>query len=84
MDENVSRKFRHFSDTYFINKHYIKIITQAIGSYWTSDIKESEENQCLNALTASNPGGLIVKGMVEKPFPFFFLCLVTRRGTGVL
>ena len=72
------------SGTYFINKHYIKIITQAIGSYWTSAIKESEGNQCLSGLTASNPGGLITKGMVEKPFPFFFLCLVTRRGTGVL
>ena len=23
-------------------------------------------------------------GMVEKPFPFFFPCLVTRRGTVVL
>ena len=33
---------------------------------------------------ASNPGGLIKMGMVEKPFPFFFSCLVTRRGTGVL
>ena len=32
----------------------------------------------------SNPGGLIKMGMVEKPFPFFFLCLVTRRGTVVL
>lgn len=36
--------FRHFSGTYFINKHYIKIITQAIGSYWTSAIKETEES----------------------------------------
>ena len=32
----------------------------------------------------SNPGGLIKMGMVEKPFPFFFPCLVTRRGTVVL
>ena len=32
----------------------------------------------------SNPGGLIKMGMVEKPFPFFVSCLVTRRGTGVL
>ena len=84
MDENVSRKFGHFSGTYFINNHYIKIITQAIGSYWTSAIKEYKENQCLSGLTASNPGGLIKMGMVEKPFHFFFSCLVTRRGTVVL
>ena len=60
------------------------IITQAIGSYWTSAIKESKENQCLSGLTASNPGGLIAKGMVKKPFPFSFPCLLTRRGTVVL
>ena len=82
--KNNWKYFRHFSGTYFINKHYIKIITHAIGSYWTSAIKESEENQCSSGLTASNPGGLIAKGMVGWPFPFFFLCLVTRRGTGDL
>ena len=84
MDENVSRKFGHFSGTYFITNYYIKIVTQAIGSYWTSAIKESEENQCSSSITASNPGGLIKMGMVEKPFPSFVSCLVTRRGTGVL
>ena len=82
--KNNWKYFRHFSGTYFINKHYIKIITHAIDSYWTSAIKESEENQCSSGLTASNPGGLIAKGMVGWPFPFFFLCLVTRRGTGDL
>ena len=60
------------SGTYFINKHYIKIITQAIGSYWTSAIKESEENQCLSGLTASNPSGLITKGMVKNHSLFSF------------
>ena len=84
MDENVSRKFGHFSGTYFSTNHYIKIITQAIDSYWTSAIKESEENQCLSGLTGPNPGGLIKMGMVEKPFPFFVSCLLTRRGTGDL